>query len=52
MNLRSQLPMKLQRELKVRYTSGAEHAVNVSLGLSVASGIAVLGTLLFTVIPL
>ena len=51
MNFRSQLPMTLQRELKLRRTSGAEHAVNVSLGLSVVSAIAVFGTLLFAVIP-
>jgi hypothetical protein len=51
MNLRSQLPMKLQRQLKVRQISGVEHTVNVTLGLSVASAMAVLGTLLFAAIP-
>jgi hypothetical protein len=51
MNIRSQLPMKLQRELKVERTCGVGHAVNVSLGLSFASVIAVLGTLAFTVVP-
>ena len=41
----------LQRELKVRETSGVQKIVNLSVGVATAAAVAVVGALSFAIIP-
>lgn len=47
----SRYSASLQRELKVRETSGAQKIVNVSVGVGAAGALLMLATLSFAIIP-
>ena len=51
MNNRLQLPPVLQRELKFRRNSGIQHAINASLGVSLAIAVSAVAMLAVIAIP-
>lgn len=51
MNNSLHLPVALQRQLKVRRTSGVQHVINASLGLTIVAAVAAVIAFIVVTIP-